>query len=76
MKERILWQTAALCLGFLIDFFVGDPYSIPHPVVAIGKWISFFDRKLRRGNSNPKARFRPRFCSRGHGGSIRRCISR
>ena len=54
MKERILLQTAALCLGFLIDFFVGDPYSIPHPVVAIGKLISFLDRKLRRGNSNPK----------------------
>ena len=54
MKERILMQSAALCLGFVIDFIVGDPYSIPHPVVAIGKWISFFDRKLRRGNSNPK----------------------
>ena len=54
MKERLIVQTAALCLGFLIDFFVGDPYSIPHPVVAIGKLISFFDRKLRRGNSNPK----------------------
>ena len=54
MRERILWQTAALVCGFIIDFFVGDPYSIPHPVVAIGKWISFFDRKLRRGNSNPK----------------------
>ena len=54
MRERILWQTAALVCGFIIDFFVGDPYSIPHPVVAIGKWISFFDRRLRRGNSNPK----------------------
>ncbi|MBR5366661.1 MAG: cobalamin biosynthesis protein CobD [Clostridia bacterium] len=54
MKERLIVQTAALCLGFLIDFFVGDPYSIPHPIVAIGKLISFFDRKLRRGNSNPK----------------------
>ena len=54
MKERLLLQTAAIFAGFLIDFFVGDPYSIPHPVVGIGKWISFFDRKLRRGNSNPK----------------------
>ena len=53
MKERILLQTAAVLAGFIIDFFVGDPYSIPHPVVGIGKWISFFDRKLRRGNSNP-----------------------
>ena len=54
MKERLLLQTAAIFAGFLIDFFAGDPYSIPHPVVGIGKWISFFDRKLRRGNSNPK----------------------
>lgn len=54
MRSLILWQTAALLTGFMIDFFVGDPYSIPHPVVGIGKWISFFDRKLRRGNGNPK----------------------
>ncbi len=54
MKERLLLQTAAIFAGFLIDFFVGDPYSIPHPVVAIGRLISFLDRKLRRGNSNPK----------------------
>ena len=54
MKERILWQTAAIIVGFIIDFFAGDPYSIPHPVVGIGKLISFFDRKLRRGNSTPK----------------------
>ena len=53
MKERLLIQTAAILAGFLIDVFVGDPYAIPHPVVGIGKWISFFDRKLRRGNNNP-----------------------
>lgn len=54
MNEWFFLQTAALVTGFIIDFFVGDPYCIPHPVVGIGKWISFFDRKLRRGNSNPK----------------------
>ena len=43
-------------MGFIIDFFVGDPYSIPHPVVYIGKWISFFDKKFRRGE--PKSDFR------------------
>ena len=45
MRELILLQTAALVVGFIIDCFVGDPYRIPHPVVGIGKWISFFDRK-------------------------------
>jgi len=54
LMRWLVWQTAALLTGFFVDFIVGDPYSIPHPVVGIGKWISFFDRKLRRGNSNPK----------------------
>lgn len=49
----LIWQTAAVALGFLLDFIIGDPYKIPHPVVYIGKCISFFDKKLRRGNSNP-----------------------
>ncbi len=54
MTKWILLQTAALVVGFIIDCFVGDPYCIPHPVIGIGKWISFFDKTLRRGNSNPK----------------------
>ena len=54
MREWLILQTTALVVGFLIDCLVGDPYCIPHPVIGIGKWISFFDRKLRRGNSNPK----------------------
>lgn len=58
MNEWLMLQTMALIVGFIIDFFVGDPYCIPHPVIGIGKWISFFDRKFRRGNSNPKDIFR------------------
>ena len=54
MTEWLILQTAALVSGFIIDCIVGDPYCIPHPVIGIGKWISFFDKKLRRGNSNPK----------------------
>ena len=54
MTEWLILQTAALVVGFIIDCFVGDPYCIPHPVVGIGKLISFFDKKLRRGDSNPK----------------------
>ena len=53
MKEFLILQTAAIAAGFIIDFFVGDPHFIPHPVAGIGKLISFFDRHLRRGNSNP-----------------------
>lgn len=38
----------ALLLGFLLDCFLGDPHSIPHPVVLIGKLISFLEKGLRR----------------------------
>ncbi len=54
MVKWLIWQSAAIALGFLLDFIIGDPYKLPHPVVYIGKCISFFDKKLRRGNSNPK----------------------
>ena len=52
MNERFLLQTAAILAGFVIDWFVGDPYSLPHPIVAIGKLIAFLDKKLRIGNSD------------------------
>ena len=42
------WSLAALFMGFLIDFFVGDPHGFPHPVVLIGKLISALEKGLRR----------------------------
>ncbi len=54
MCRLLLFQTAAMIIGFIVDIFVGDPIWLPHPVMGIGKWISFFDHRLRRGNSNPK----------------------
>lgn len=39
---------AALLIGFVVDFFIGDPYSIPHPVVFIGKLISACEKLLRK----------------------------
>ena len=44
MKLRAL----ALALGFLIDVLLGDPHSLPHPVVAIGKLIAALEKALRR----------------------------
>ena len=44
MKLRAL----ALTLGFLIDVLLGDPHSLPHPVVAIGKLIAALEKALRR----------------------------
>ena len=54
MAELLIYQTAAIVIGFVIDFFVGDPHSIPHPVVAIGKLISFLDKKLRIGGEDKR----------------------
>ena len=54
MVQLLIYQTAAVVIGFIIDFIVGDPHAIPHPVALIGKLISFLDKKLRRGNSNKK----------------------
>ena len=50
MIELLMLQTAAILTGFVIDFFVGDPHALPHPVVLIGRLIAFLDKKLRRGD--------------------------
>ena len=42
------WSLFDLLIGFGIDLLVGDPHSIPHPVVGIGKLISFLEKGLRR----------------------------
>ena len=36
-----------LLIGFCVDLILGDPYSIPHPVVLIGKVISGLKKMLR-----------------------------
>jgi adenosylcobinamide-phosphate synthase len=50
MIELLLLQSAAIVAGFLIDFFVGDPHALPHPVIWIGRLIALLDQKLRRGD--------------------------
>ena len=40
--------TVAIAVGFIIDLFLGDPYSIPHPVVFIGKLISLCEKTVRK----------------------------
>ena len=46
-----LWilTLAAILTGFLMDCLLGDPvWILPHPVVLIGKLISFCERTLRK----------------------------
>lgn len=38
----------ALFIGFTMDLLLGDPRSIPHPVVLIGKLISITEKAVRR----------------------------
>ncbi len=35
-----------IMLAFLLDCILGDPYSFPHPVKFIGKYIKFFEIKV------------------------------
>ena len=38
-----------LFAAWLLDRLLGDPYWLPHPVVAFGKVISWFEHRLNRG---------------------------
>ena len=42
----------ALGLGFLLDLLLGDPGWLYHPVCAIGKYIAFMEKRLRRRGGN------------------------
>ena len=39
-----------LLIGWLLDFWLGDPAWLPHPVVGFGKMIAFGERRLNRGS--------------------------
>ena len=43
-----MYHLIALLIGFFIDLLLGDPHSIPHPVVWIGKLISAVEKLVRR----------------------------
>lgn len=43
-----MWSLCALFIGFGIDLIVGDPHSIPHPVIFIGKLISAIEKTVRK----------------------------
>lgn len=39
-----------LVCGWIMDFLLGDPARLPHPVVYMGKWISHWEHRLNKGN--------------------------
>lgn len=43
-----MWSLCALLIGFAIDLILGDPHSIPHPVILIGKLIFVLEKWVRK----------------------------
>lgn len=37
----------AILIGFVLDLLFGDPLWLPHPVVTMGKAISWYEKKIR-----------------------------
>lgn len=44
---KVLLPALPLVLGFFLDSIIGDPYTLPHPIRAIGKLISHLEKKVR-----------------------------
>ncbi|WP_243135744.1 adenosylcobinamide-phosphate synthase CbiB [Acetobacterium tundrae] len=38
-----------ILFGVVLDWLIGDPSWLPHPIVGMGKTISFLNKKLNRG---------------------------
>ena len=49
LVNEILIIILPLLLGWLLDFFLGDPSGLPHPVVWFGKMISWGEHRLNHG---------------------------
>ena len=50
--KYIAFNTVALIAGFVLDLIIGDPEGWPHPVIWIGKFISFLEKRLRARGGN------------------------
>ncbi|MCR4866002.1 MAG: adenosylcobinamide-phosphate synthase CbiB [Lachnospiraceae bacterium] len=45
-KEYLTLHLIALAIGYLLDLLIGDPNWMWHPVILIGRIISWFEKKL------------------------------
>ncbi|MFC0211490.1 adenosylcobinamide-phosphate synthase CbiB [Paenibacillus chartarius] len=51
-----LTETLGMALAaIVIDWLVGDPARLPHPVIVIGRWISMAERRLRKDGMSAAA---------------------
>ena len=42
----ILYHIASFSIGVLLDFLIGDPHWMPHPIRLIGRLIGWLDKKF------------------------------
>ena len=63
MKEYVLLHMIALTGGTFLDLLIGDPHGIPHPVVAIGRLISFLEKHLYGENGEDGDKLRRGFAA-------------
>lgn len=45
--DRVIFALAALVVAYILDYFIGDPRSWPHPVRLLGKCIEIGERIAR-----------------------------
>lgn len=47
----------ALTIGFILDFILGDPQRLYHPIRLVGNLIGFFDKHLNKKRENTGVNF-------------------
>lgn len=49
MDSLLVFHVTAsvIAAAYILDFFFGDPEKLPHPIIAMGRAISFFEPKFR-----------------------------
>ncbi|MCR5251597.1 MAG: adenosylcobinamide-phosphate synthase CbiB [Lachnospiraceae bacterium] len=63
MRELLLIHFAALFAGLTLDWIIGDPHSLPHPIRAIGSLIAALEARLlgrERAEDKPRDPVRER----------------
>lgn len=50
MDETII-IICSIAIAYLLDLLLGDPIWLPHPIVAFGKSISFFEKRFNNGQN-------------------------
>lgn len=50
MQDNFYRIVLPLIAGYILDWLLGDPRKLPHPVVAFGNTISWAEKSLNRGN--------------------------